>query len=141
MPPISRARLARIERILAADLDAARRVARLEKIATNEAEHPARRARAYDGIYMAWRKVALATPRRAAVFWERARVAAVAAEALRPSAYELIAKRLEAFANDKPMPVTVFDPDFQLAPDSYAERELRKRLEKQTEAIPVDLKK
>jgi hypothetical protein len=130
MPPISRARLALIEKILAADLDAARRVARLEKIATNEAEHPARRARAYDGIYMAWRKAALATPSKSAVFWERARVAAVAAEALRPNACELIAGRLEALANGKPMPEIVPDPDLRADPESPAARELRQRLDK-----------
>ena len=139
MPPISRARLRRVEKILAADLNAARRVARLEKIATNEAEHPARRARAYDGIYRAWRDAALATPAKASAFWERARVAAVAAEALRPNACELIAGRLEALANGKPMPEIVPDPDFRDDPESPAAIELRRRLDRLAAAHRRDL--
>ncbi|MCA3247368.1 MAG: hypothetical protein ING29_12925 [Azospirillum sp.] len=115
---------------MAADLDASRRVARLEKIATNEAEHPARRARAYDEIYMAWRKAALATPIKAAVFWERARVAAVTAETLRPNACALIAGRLEAIAKGQPMPEIEPDPDYRGDPNSPASRELRQRLDR-----------
>lgn len=129
MPTISRARLARIEKILAADLDAARRVARLEKIATNEAEHPARRARAYDAIWRAWREAAMTKPSKAAEFWGRARLAAVKAEALRVKPSEIIAARLDALRNGNPFPDFVPDPDLRGDPDNSAARAIRARLD------------
>lgn len=129
MATLSRARIARIEKTLAADLDATRRVARLEKIAADETQHPARRARAYHRIYLAWRNAAMVTPSKAAVFWDRARAAAVKADELRPSPSDVIRARLDALRDGKPLPVTDPDPDLKDDPDSTAARTIRERLD------------
>lgn len=139
MPPLSKARLRRVEKILAADINAARTVGRLEKIATNEAEHPARRARAYDKIWAAWRAAALATPAKAPLFWERARIAAAKAEELRPKPSEIIRARLEAIVNGAPMPAYVPDPDAKSNSDNQAAREVRQRLDKLAATMRNDL--
>lgn len=128
MPPISRARLARIEKTLAADLDATRRVVRLEKIAKDESQHPARRARAFDGIWSAWRAAALASPSKAADFWERARLAAEKAEQMRPNLCEIIRARLDAMRQGAPMPQLTPDPHAKHDPDNQAARLIRERL-------------
>lgn len=128
MPPISRARLARIEKAIGADLDATRKIWRLEKIAADVVQHPARRARALDGVMKMWRDAAAATPSKASGYLERARVAAAKAASLRVQPHQVVAARLAALQERKPMPAFVPDPDLHHDPDSPAARLLRDRL-------------
>ncbi len=139
MPPISRARLARIEKTLLADLAARRKIASLEKIAGDQTEHPARRARAFDGVWQAWREAATATPSKANVFLERARVAAAKAATLRVQPHQVIAARLTALRDGRPMPEFVPDPDLRHDADGSATRLAQERLDALRQAHVRDL--
>ena len=130
MPPISRARLAKIERAFAADLDGHRKIARLEKIGADVTEHPARRHRAYLAVWAIWRDAAMATPAKAKTFWERARQAALLADTVappKPSA--IIAARLAALKVGEPTPAYSPDPDLKNNPHSPASVTIRERLD------------
>jgi hypothetical protein len=129
MPPISRARLAKIERAFAADLDGHRKIARLEKIGADMTEHPARRHRAYMAIWAIWRDAAMATPAKAKTFWERARRAALLADTVappKPSA--VIAARLAALKVGEPMPAYSPDPDLKPEKCAATSLEIRARI-------------